>query len=257
MNILVIGQSHVGAIRTAARARREREPDRPRTRVIHTLEPHYAPEIVGEGGEIRFAPALADAIGDQIARHDPLVASVMGGNVHNALALLRHPRPFDFHLSGEPSGPIDAAAELLPEALVRAALEEGLARDIDRLRLLRTTAGPFVHLESPPPVRDDGFIRARADAWFADRAGPVLHVAPAALRHRIWRLNARIVRAAVEALGCRVLPVPAEARDADGFLPLHFAGDATHGNGAYGELAIRALEVDAGAAGAAGPKQPG
>lgn len=243
MNILVIGQSHVGAIRAAARTRREREPDRPRTRVIHMQEPQYAPDIAGEGDDARFSPALADAIRDQIARHDPLVASVIGGNVHNVLALLRHPRPFDFHLSDEPSGPIDATAELLPEALVRAALEEGLARDIDRLRLLRAIAGPFVHLESPPPVRDDDFIRARADAWFVDRAGPALHVAPAALRHRIWRLNARIVRDAVEALGCRVLPVPAEARDADGFLPQHLAGDATHGNEAYGELAIRALEA--------------
>ena len=36
---LVIGQSHIAAIRSAAKARREADPDRPRTRVIHTLEP--------------------------------------------------------------------------------------------------------------------------------------------------------------------------------------------------------------------------
>lgn len=239
MNILVVGQSHVAAIRAAARDRRERDPDRPRTRVIHTLEPRYAPEIADDG----FTPALSAALAEQIERHAPLVASAMGGNFHNALALVAHPRPFDFHLSGELSPlPIDPAAEPVPEALVRAALEEGLARDRLRLRLLRESVGPFVHLESPPPLRDDAAIALAADAYFRERGLGERGVAPAGLRRRMWRLNARLFRETVEALGCRYQPVPAEVQDADGFLRPEFAGDATHGNAAFGEAMLRMLE---------------
>jgi len=245
MNILVIGQSHIAAIRAAAKTRRERNPERPRTRVIHTLEPHYAPEIDEQGEEPRFSAPLEATILDQIARHGPLVVSAMGGNFHNALTLLQHPRPFDFSLSGEPSPPFVRGAEPVPESLVRAALEHGLARDFTRLRLLRAVTGPFVHLESPPPVRDDGFIRDSAEAWFKDKAGGEIAIAPAALRYRIWRLNTGIFRKAVEALGCRFQPVPRETQDADGFLLPQFAGDATHGNEAYGEAVIRSLESGA------------
>jgi hypothetical protein len=241
MNILVVGQSHVAAIRAAAKARREADPARARTRTIHTLEPHYAPEFDGEG----FSAPLADAIRDQIDRHRPLVASAMGGNVHNALALLAHPRPFDFHLSGEPSPPPDPDAEPIAETLVTAALQAARATDRRRLALLAAVAGPFVHLESPPPVADAAWVAAQADAYFRGQGGGVPTIAPPALRHRVWRLHARLVRAEVEALGGRVLPVPSAVLDAAGFLDPAFAGDATHGNAAYGEAVLAALERSA------------
>ena len=59
-----------------------------------------------------------------------------------------------FLLAGGSPLPIDPAAEPVPEALIRAALEQGLARDRVRLRRL-AEFGPFIHIESPPPVRDD------------------------------------------------------------------------------------------------------
>ena len=242
-SILVIGQSHIAAIRAAAKTRRETDPDRLRTRTIHTLEPCYAPELEGEGDAAAFAPPLAEAIRDQIARHDPLVASASGGNVHNGLGLVRHPRPFDFLLSGEQGPPLDPQAEPLSEALVRAALEQGMERDRCRLRAIRRSAGAFVQLESPPPLADDVLIAERADAYFHGRGIAHLGIAPRGLRYKIWRLHSRIVADYCAELGARFLPVPRETQDQDGFLLPHFAGDATHGNRAYGEAVIRALEA--------------
>ena len=239
-SVLVIGRSHVAAIRDAARIRREADPARPRTRVIHMREPQYAPEIVGEGDSAAFSPALAAAIRDQIDRHAPVVASCIGGQFHNALALLRHPRPFDFRLSGEPAPEPAIGAEPIPEALVRAALADGMAGDLLRLRLLRDLIGPFIQLESPPLVEDDAFIAAHAEAYFAARGHDV---APAPLRWKIWRLASRLMREGAEALGCRYLPVPAAAVDAAGYLAQPFAGDATHGNHRYGEAVIAQLET--------------
>lgn len=246
MNLLVVGQSHVGAIRAAAKRHREAFPDEPRTRVIHTLDEVHAPELENVVGvdysAARFGPKLRAAIEDQIARHSPRLASVMGGNVHNALALVRHPRPFDFSLSGEAGPPPDPGSELIPEALIRATLLRRLEPDFARLRALNDIAGPFIHLESPPPIRDDAYIAERAEAWFQGRAEGELAAAGAGLRWRMWRLSSRLVREAIEALGCEYLAVPVEVRDADGFLRLDHAADPTHGNEAYGEAMIRAIQ---------------
>lgn len=233
---LVIGQSHVAAFRAAARLRREQDPEAPRTRTIHIHEPRWGAERT-QG----FAPDLAAEICDQIARHDPLVASVIGGNGHNALALLRHPRPYDLHLGEGP--PVDAAAEPVPVALVEAAVAQALGPDLARMRTLHALVGPFVQIESPPPVRDDGFILAHADAFFADRGIAARGVAGAGLRFRVWRLACRLVAREAAALGCTYLPVPAAARDAEGFLPATLATDATHGNADYGAIMIDTLDA--------------
>lgn len=239
--LLVIGQSHVAAFRAAAQLRREADPLAPRTRVIHTREPRYAPETIETDGALRLAPPLAAAIGEQIARHAPRVVSATGGNAHAQLALIRHARPFDFRLSGEPSPPLDAGAELLTEGLVAATLARALAPDLARLRLLAALIGPVDQLESPPPVRDDAFIAAAADAYFRERGVAVRGVAGAGLRFRMWRLASRLVRAEAVALGGRFLPVPGAALDAEGFLRRELAADATHGNASYGALWIDEL----------------
>ncbi|WP_116090616.1 hypothetical protein [Sphingomonas crusticola] len=247
INLLAIGQSHVAAIRAAAKTHRETYPDEPRTRVIHTLEAVHAPEFEGvtndNYGGARLGPRLAAAIEDQIVRHRPRVASVIGGNAHNMLTLMRHPRPFDFHLSGyDQRPPLDPDAEIVPEALVRAALAAKMQPDFARLRLLGELAGSFIHIESPPPLRDEEFIAARAEAWFRDQSPGTITVAPPGLRWRAWRLASRLMRTAVEAAGARFMPVPLQVQDQDGFLKPEYAADPTHGNEAYGAALIRALE---------------
>jgi hypothetical protein len=246
-NLLVIGQSHVAAVRAAAKTHREAFPDEPRTRVIHTLEEVHAPEFVNvvddDYSAAAFGAKLRAAIEDQITRHDPVIASVVGGNVHNVLALLRHPRPFDFLLPEEHGPPFDQGAELIPVALVRAALQVRLAPDFARLRMLHEIAGPFIQIESPPPLRDEAFIAERAEKAFRDRAQGGIAAAGAGVRWRMWRLSSHLLREAVEGLGGRYLPAPAAAQDEQGFLRLDFAADPTHGNEAYGALLIRAIEA--------------
>lgn len=242
MNILAVGQSHVAAIRSAARVRREADPDRPRTRVIHTLEPRYGGEFA-DPAQTAFSAGLVSAIEDQVARHHPRIVSVVGGNAHNAIALIRHARPFDFLWPDEDGPSLDDGSELIPLGQIRTVLERRLQTDFARLRALHAIVGPFIHLESPPPVRDGSYIAAHAEPWFRDAAGDELVVAGPGMRWRVWRLASQLVREAVAALDCRYLPVPAEARDADGFLRQSLAADPTHGNAAYGELLIRAVEA--------------
>ncbi|WP_294389723.1 hypothetical protein [uncultured Sphingomonas sp.] len=246
MTTLFVGQSHVGAIRAAHQARRATGGKFKRTRGIHTLEQGYAPEMEGmdDPATARFGPLLRAELEQDIALYRPRLFSMMGGNAHNALALIRHPRGYDFRLPGEEAQgpPPEDQAEPVPFALVSTTLERHLELDFLRLRMLRDAAGAFVHVESPPPVRSETLIRERADAFFKDNAIDTLGVAPVGLRWRMWRLNARLFRAQVESLGCRFMPVPDEAKDADGFLREELAGDATHGNADYGQIILRAAE---------------
>lgn len=237
MPIFVVGNSHVLAIQRAAKTHRETWPDEPRTRSLHVLAEPYRSEGV------EFGPLARAEIADQIARHRPRLVSMLGGNAHNMISLLRPARPYDLILHGEQAGPpIADDAELIPESLVRAALEERLKTDFWRLRTLHEIAGPFLHVESPPPVNNNAFIRDRAEVYFRDYSDREIIPASPGVRWRIWRLTSRILREYVEALGCRFMPVPASVQDADGFLRLDLASDPTHGNEAYGEVLIRAIE---------------
>ena len=239
--ILVIGQSHVGAIRMAAKARSEAAPCPVRIRAIHTLDKRFAPSVIGHGEDATFAPALVEAIGDQLAWHRPFVVSANGGNIHNVLTLVRHPRPYDFLLSSEEGPPLDTGAEPITETLVRAALEHGLLGDRMLIRETKRVAGAIVHLESPPPLFDNSLIEEYAAVHFDGMT--TFGVASPGLRYKIWRLHSRIIADHCAQLGMRFLPVPRETQDAKGFLRPEYAGDATHGNHAYGEAVIRALEA--------------
>jgi hypothetical protein len=193
----------------------------------------------------RFGAALKAELAQEIELYNPRIASMMGGNAHNALALVRHPRSYDFLLPHEPQGPaMEDGAEPIPFALMRATLARHIAPDLLRLKMLRNVIGPFVHVESPPPLRDGEFIRARADAYFtSSTAIDTLGVAAVGLRWRMWRLNSLLFCEAVEALGCRFMPVPSSTQDENGFLRPELAEDATHGNAAYGMIIISAVEA--------------
>jgi hypothetical protein len=237
-NVLVIGQSHVAAFRSAAKLRREADPDRPRTRTIHVGEERFAPRLV----EGRLGEALAREIDDQVARHGPVVASCLGGNIHNALALMRHPRPFDFLLPGEAGDRIAEGAEPVPAALVRAALLAGMAEDLVMLRLVRARVERLFHLQSPPPLASDMTIAELADAYFRERGIATLGVAPLSLRWKMWRLQSDLMAELCAEADVTFLSVPTPVLDEEGCLRPDLAADATHGNAGYGEAWIQTLE---------------
>lgn len=242
-NILIVGHSHIHALRLAAVRRREADPQRPRTRTIYLLDPAFAPELDGED----FGPRLKSAIRDQIDRHDPIVASAIGGNAHAAFAMIPRER-FDFEIEGGEALPIDEAATLLAEADVRERLSSWLALEVHRLRLFRAVAGPFWHIESPPPVRSTEWIQAHAERYFTDQ--PDYHrlgIAPAGVRYRTWLLASRMIRELCDAMDCGYVPVPSQLRGEAGLLRPSLARDATHANQSFGEAMLQALEATAGA----------
>ncbi len=226
-------------MRQAAIRRRETDPLWPRTRTIYLLDPAFAPEMDGDD----FGPALKAAIRDQIARHDPIVASAIGGNAHAAFAMIPRER-FDFVIDGGETLPLDEGAEIRTEAEMRQRLAPWLELEMHRLRLLRAVTGPFWHLESPPPVRSAEWIMAHAEPYFTEQ--PDYHslgIAAAGVRYRCWLLASRMIRELCDELDCAYVEVPRHLRGEAGLLRPSLARDSTHAREPFGEAMLQALEA--------------
>lgn len=162
--------------------------------------------------------------------------SMIGGNAHNALGLLRHSRSFDFILPGEPHLPLEDGAEILTAGYVASALQRMVMVDLEAMRALRARA-PCTHIESPPPIGDDNHVREHLDPYFRDQPSPI--IAARTLRYKLWRLNSMVIARFCADNDIGFQTAPTSTMDG-GFLSRDFyAHNATHANEAYGDEILR------------------
>jgi hypothetical protein len=250
LRLLCVGQSHFGCVRTAAEERDAELVDQGvELRVIVLNRPEFEPHFdEGRPGEREPAlnPVLLAAIADGVAWAHAVYQSI-GGTAHWLLGLLEHPRPFDFELEAEPgSGSARAllpGREQVPAALIRAALAHSSLyahqRSLRRF-LAERLPRPLAQIESPPPPFDARHIQ-RYPGYYRDLIGE-RGVAPAALRHKLWRLHSQLVAEECAALGVEFLPAPPIVKTADGYLvPEALAPDPTHANAWYGRRLIEQM----------------
>ena len=233
--ILAIGASHLVALQGAAR----QNGAAPRIAFVQLRDARYrgALERVGDA-----TPSLGWRLAEDLAeRSRELVVSLIGGNKHNILGLLNHPRPFDFVLPDEPDLPFTEGAECVPVELVADSLTKRAASEFALLRTIRAaTKVPVIHMESPPPNPSVDHIR-RHPGVFRDRID-ALGVAPAHLRYKLWRVHSSVVRAACAEAGIEFVPAPREALDARSMLrEAAWADDPTHGSAWYGAFVLQQI----------------
>lgn len=166
----------------------------------------------------------------QFADVDVLCLSI-GGNFHNVLGMLNHPQPF-WMVTGPENGqfvPVDMLRRKAEIAQSEAAL---IALSICNLM----PSAKRIVISPPPPMANTDHI-AKYPGVFADKIH--LGFSPAAHRREIYRIQiALAARTAVE-IGAIYLDTPAEAADGNGFLRDEFCNaDPTHGNARYGRLVL-------------------
>lgn len=224
----VVGTSHTGALKEAA-------PESLKPRIIHMREA----AVVGPR-DVKYRYAFLTAL----RADDAAIFSMIGGNAHNVLGLVRHPRPFDFIHPQHADLPLEEDAELIPFTAMRDALKRMSTRWLNGLSALaRRFPGRVRHLESPPQARDQTFIKNDIREKMATQGISDYSIAAPALRYKLWRLNSEIFASVCKESGVAFIPAPADSMDADGFLLPQYLDNATHANAAYGQLCLDLMEA--------------
>lgn len=194
----------------------------------------YEP-LLNEGG---FHPGVREAI--HAARADVHV-SVLGGNDHSMIGVVRHPPLFDFVLPEAPEAMLPDSPVLVPTEMVRADLTRRIAEHVRALELLREAVpeGRIIHVESPPPL-PEAHIMAHPVPFGDEIAAH--GIAPALLRWKLWRLHSALYQEVCARLGIEFQPSPPAMRDAAGIMLAHGCHpDATHGSDVYGSHVLAHL----------------
>ena len=240
--ILVVGHSHVGALRHAAIRRRQAGGLPYMVRTLNVFDSRFGPPASHRFDADNIPLGFLEEVRRIIAKRDPMVCTVIGGNDHAMMALNRSDEPWDFELLAEESPPLDPHAKILLEAEVYNRLATVMNDSLGAMARLRAEIGPFWQIESPPPVASQAFIAANIEAFFTDRPEYSRKgISPIGLRYRMWRLSCRIFAEQCRKLGCGYVPVPQAVFDQVGCLDERLAGDSTHGNIEFGQHILALL----------------
>jgi hypothetical protein len=167
-----------------------------------------------------------------------LVLLSLGGNTHNIIGIFEHPIPFSIGHETLGAVPPHPLRHFIPYDAFKAVFDDKLAimfNHADQIHA-RYPDVPFIYISAPPPIGDEGHIRA-----YPNKFAGKLHLpfAPPELRIALYEVQCRAYQQQAERHGATFLPAPPEACTPDGFLDLAFANnDPTHGNAAYGRLVL-------------------
>jgi hypothetical protein len=226
--ILCIGHSHLFAVQRAATLEGES--------IVAYNFWQIPGAVTQHGDDIRFL----DDIEHQLRSHPGPIFSLIGGSAHNVLGMLVHPRRFDVVLPARPDLPLDALAECLPYGAVRGMVEAEVTPFLSYMRRLRAlSAGTICQLEPPPPSAE--VSAAARDLLWGLTPHFMKEVSPAAMRWKLWRMQADIVQQFCVDNGFDYLACPGAAVDDGGYLRAAFDHDGAHANDEYGRLVLEQM----------------
>lgn len=238
--ILAVGHSRLGAIRRAYQPYLKGDGARPfEFTFLRLLDDIFQPNIVSEKGVDNLHELIPARFKEMVHQVNPdVIISCVMGNEHNFLALLNHPRRFDFYLPARPDLLTDESAEVLPVALVEDLIRARLKKFSLYLSVLAPLSnGRMLHVPPPPPVASASHIEAHP-AMFEKRLQN-RGVSPAPFRLKVWLLTCEIQRQLCEDVGVAFYGLPRAVFDADGFFARSYWNeDPTHGNTEYGKLIL-------------------
>lgn len=215
---------------------------------------YYVFDTVRMGADFQFTvsdnnggyilnPVIHQMVEERVpADRERIYISMFGGNAHNALTLLEHPKPFDFTLPSQADLPIEPDCDLVTSGYIRDfLLKMSEVYRFNTSTLRNAVREPVVHFESPPPIGSNAFILDRLEAWFKNEERPP-KIAPKYLRYKLWRMHSEIIKESCERGGVEFLETPAGAFDDEGFLLEEHARDSTHADASFGRLVLKNFE---------------
>jgi hypothetical protein len=239
-SILAVGHSHLAALRRGYRRGYQQNSAPPfNFSFMRLFDDAFKPDITEEDGVRKLNNVIPQTFEALVKRHNPdVIVSCATGNEYNFVALLNHPRRFDFYLPGRPDLPTDESAEILPVDLV----EDLMRYRLRRLSLYLSAFAPrgggrLIHMPPPPPISDNAYI-ASYPSHFGEYVGK-FGISPKFFRMKMWLLTCGVLKKLCEETGVIFHPVPKSVGDAEGFLATTFWNqDPSHGNFEYGKIIL-------------------
>jgi hypothetical protein len=244
VKIVLAGHSHVHALGVPGRVNKQ-----PPALVPIKHPTADIAGIVGAGDG-----AYWDAFVDAAAARVPAV--IWTGNQHYAHFLFRPEPALDFVLSAAPHLPVDRAAHVVPEEMLRTFFAKSLT-DLTRLleRLGKHSPFPPIVIGTPPPKGDPERLCANIGkevvlTQVAQRIGVTIE--PSSLTDvrvmvKLWRLLQTMLAEIAAREGATFVAVPPRLMTAEYLLlDKHWAADATHANRAYGRVMLEEVVRHAG-----------
>jgi len=235
--LLVLGHSHIGALDLAWKAS-DAGLQQIDYRSAHLNSARFQPNFEQGRGGRRIASGFRPALNDLLRGEAPdLIVALPMGNEYNAVAMTPVGPPFEF-FAPEDTARRTAGVCQIPYAMMRAQIATLAERNA--LLILSEIAAaadcPVVALPPPPPIFDEGHIRAHPGRFANAVAEYGLN--PPDLRARIWALYVDILSDALAGTGADLMPLPDTVFEYHAGQPYLAADmraqDPTHANARYG-----------------------
>ncbi|NKB27692.1 MAG: hypothetical protein GKR99_09110 [Rhodobacteraceae bacterium] len=235
--LLVLGHSHIGALDLAWKAS-DAGLQQIDYRSAHLNSARFQPNFEQGRGGRRIASGFRPALDELLRGEAPdLIVALPMGNEYNAVAMTPVGPPFEFFAPDDTARPTPGVCQI-PYAMMRAQIATLAERNA--LLILSEIAAaadcPVVALPPPPPIFDEGHIRAHPGRFASAVAEYGLN--PPDLRARIWTLYVDILSHALAGTVADLMPLPDTVFECHAGQPYLAADmraqDPTHANARYG-----------------------
>lgn len=236
LNFVALGHSHIVSLAKGAYALQAQGAGvagSPAVGHFHYLyDESYLPDVQeGPNG-----PILNRKIAAALEAGDPrFVLLSVGGNEHNVLSIAQPVSRYDFVLGEAPDLPVDEAAQLIPEMMMRETIREWMSKKIAVMKAIRrATSLPTIQVEPPPPVPREQVLAYPKE--FFRKTVDLRKLSPDSLRYKMWRLQSDLYVEICAELDVAYVTTPPDLIGPGGMLPkMAWSQDATHANEHFGE----------------------
>jgi hypothetical protein len=200
-----------------------------------------------EGADEKDTAWRFDVVRNGLTNRRPprAVVSMLFGNHHRALALAQYSQPADVHVPGHLELGATSGAQIVPYDLVFQRIAKNFNEQSVALLREMAAARPdapvaIVPPPPPPPVQSDDYPLERGSSVVKRYLNA--HASPLRLRLKLWLINRNVLQDAAQSLGLRLLDLPADVFDSEGFLAESYWGDGLHGNRQFYRRMLHLIE---------------
>jgi hypothetical protein len=234
--VVAIGNSHLEALWNASRGGGVPVD----VKCLRFMTPAYTPHWTTIDGTKHANRRYLDDARDLIRSEKPTaVVCFAASNLSFDVGSANRPRPFDFVLPSRQELPL-CADEIVPYDMM---MERAMAAEAEWSEFVAigvNSGVPVWSVAPPAPLVSFDLFLPRMTHQIKDII-TTRGVAPAPFRHKMWLLQVEADRRVAASAGAGFLEVPPASVNDVGLRPVEYAGDALHGNAAYGSLVLQQI----------------